>query len=131
MRAIRTMPHLKSGLICLGAVLVAAALVWQGIAAHGAPDPTASHLSPSAMALSSGILVFREGLEAILVLAAVTAGVVRNQHNYWRSVLMGVVAGLVATVATWFIVVAIISRSKRPRNSWCRRRQAWWRSWCC
>jgi len=107
-------PAVKTSLICVGAVLIAAILVWQGIAAHGAPDPTAPRLSPSAMALSSGVLVFREGLEAILVLAAVTAGVVRNKHSYWRSVLVGVVAGLAATVATWFVVVAIISAVNAP-----------------
>ena len=73
-------PGVQSSLICIGAVLVAAVLVWQGVAAHGAPDPTSSGLNPSAMALSSGVLVFREGLEAVLVLAAITAGVVRNQQ---------------------------------------------------
>ena len=104
----------QASLVCIGAVLVAAVLVWQGVVAHGAPDPSAAHLSPSAMALSSGVLVFREGLEAILVLAAVTAGVVRNKQNYWRSVLAGVVAALVATVATWVIVVAIISAVNAP-----------------
>ena len=107
-------PALKSTLICLGAILVAAVLAWQGIAAHGAPDPSASRLNPSAMALSSGVLVFREGLEAILVLAAVTAGVVRNKRWYWRSVLVGIGAALIATVLTWFIVVAVISKVNAP-----------------
>jgi high-affinity iron transporter len=106
--------HLKTSLTCLGAVLIATVLVWQGIAAHGAPDPSTPKLSPSAMALSSGVLVFREGLEAILVLAAVTAGVVRNKRAYWRSVVLGVVAALAATLATWFIVVAIISAVNAP-----------------
>jgi len=109
MPPVRTATIAKSAVICIGAVLFAAVLIWQGVVAHGNPDPTASRLSPSAMALSSGILVFREGLEAILVLAAVTAGVVRNKRGYWRSVLVGVIAALVATVATWFVVVAIIS----------------------
>jgi high-affinity iron transporter len=104
----------KSSLICIGAVIVAALLVWQGVVYHGNPDPTAAKLSPSAMALSSGILVFREGLEAILVLAAITAGVVRNKRNYWRSVMLGTIGGLLATVATWFIVVAIISTVNAP-----------------
>lgn len=114
MRLINRATFSKSALICLGAILVAAVLVWQGVVAHGNPDPTAAHLSPAAMALSSGILVFREGLEAILVLAAVTAGVVRNKKGYWRSVLAGVLAALVATVVTWFVVVALISAVNAP-----------------
>jgi high-affinity iron transporter len=114
MRLINRATFSKSALICLGAILVAAVLVWQGVVAHGNPDPTAAHLSPAAMALSSGILVFREGLEAILVLAAVTAGVVRNKKGYWRSVLAGILAALVATVVTWFVVVALISAVNAP-----------------
>jgi len=105
---------LKVSLLCIGAILVALALVWQGIVEHGAPNPTHPHLSPTAMAVSSGILVFREGLEAILVLAALTAGVVRNRHHYWRSVMVGIGAALVATVATWFVVVAVIAAVNAP-----------------
>lgn len=92
-----------------GGVIVLAALVWQAITAKGNPNPDAGNLSPAAVALSSGILVFREGLEAILVLAAVTAGVVRNKHGFWRSMLVGIGAALAATVATWFLLIAIIS----------------------
>jgi len=114
MFSLRAATFVKTTLICIGAVVIAAALVWQGIVAHGAPDASAAHLSPSSMALSSGILVFREGLEAILVLVAVTAGVVRNKRGYWRSVLVGVIAGLVATVVTWFAVVAVISTVNAP-----------------
>ena len=107
-------PSLKSTAVCLGALLVAALLVWQSFALHGAPDPSAKGLSPAAMTLSSAILVFREGLEAILVLAAVTAGVVRNRHGYWRSVLVGVGVAMAATVATWFAVVAVLSSIGAP-----------------
>lgn len=64
--------------------------------------------------LSSGILVFREGLEAILVLAAVTAGLARFKKDYWPPVLAGIVAAMIATVATWFIAVALISSVNAP-----------------
>ena len=66
------------------------------------------------MALSSGILVFREGLEAILVLAAVTAGLARFRKDYWRPVGAGVATALAATVASWFIAVALISSVNAP-----------------
>lgn len=99
----------KTVLVVIGGLLIAGVLIWQALATQGAPDPTAHGLSRSAMALSSGILVFREGLEAILVLAAVTAGLARFKTNYWPPVLAGIGAAMLATVATWFIAVALIS----------------------
>jgi len=64
--------------------------------------------------LGSGILVFREGLEAVLVLAAVTAGVVRNRSGFWRCVLGGVATAFAATVATWFVAIAILASVNAP-----------------
>ena len=82
------------------------------------------------MVVSSAVLVFREGLEAILVLAAVTAGLARSGKGYERGVVVGSAIALLATVATWFIVVAVISESTRP-SSTCRRPPGCWRSSCC
>lgn len=93
----------------LSALAVIGVLIWQAIAAAGAPDPAANGLSPAAVVLSSAVLVFREGLEAILVLAAVTAGLARSGKGYERGVAVGSGLALAATVATWFLVVAIIS----------------------
>ena len=102
-------------LMMLAALLVVGTLVWQAVAAGGSPDPTAKGLSPAAMTLSTGILVFREGLEAILVLAAVTAGMARGQQkDYLRAVPVGGGAAFLATIATWFLVVAIISHVNAP-----------------
>ncbi|HVN48093.1 MAG TPA: FTR1 family protein [Bacteroidota bacterium] len=99
----------------LGVFLVAGVMVWQGVAASGAPDPGNKNLNPAAVILSCGVLVFREGLEAILVLAAVTAAMTRRgQSVYSRGILAGAGAALVATVATWFIVVAILSSVNLP-----------------
>ncbi len=59
---------------------------------------------------SSGVLVFREGLEAILVLSAIVATVTRRRENhYGRGITVGAGLGLIATVCTWFLVVSIIS----------------------
>ena len=60
-------------LLLAAALAVAAVLVWQGITAHGAPDPTAAHTTPAVAILDIAVLVFREGLECILVLSAITA----------------------------------------------------------
>lgn len=73
-----------------------------------------SGLTPTAVILSSAVLVFREGLEAILVLAAVTAGLARSGKGYERGVVTGSALALLATVATWFLVVAIIAEVNAP-----------------
>lgn len=99
------------GLLVLAIVGV---ILWQALAAYGVPDPTAQNLSPTAVVLSSGVLVFREGLEAILVLAAVTAGLTRKQAGYGRAIAFGAGAALLATAITWFLMVAIISAIDAP-----------------
>ncbi len=102
-------------LIGLAALLVVGVLIWQAVAAGGTPDPTSKGLSPAAMVVSTGVLVFREGLEAILVLAAVTAGMARGgQRDHLRAVPVGGAAAFLATVATWFAVVAIITHVNAP-----------------
>jgi len=75
----------------------------------------AGNLSSFAAVLSSGILVFREGLEAILVLSAITATVTRKQpKNYSKGISLGAGLGLTATAATWFIVVEVLSNINLP-----------------
>lgn len=107
--------YAKPVLVILAAFLVIGILIWQAVTASGTPDPTSKAISPAAMILSTGVLVFREGLEAILVLAAVTAGMARGkQKDYLRAVPVGAFFAFLATVATWFVVVAIISRVNAP-----------------
>ncbi len=101
-------------LAVVGALIVLATLIWQGIAAHGSPDPTQAHLNPGAVLLDTAILVFREGLEAVLVLAALTASLVRTQDGYWRPIAVGSALSLLATAATWFLVVALLSDINAP-----------------
>lgn len=111
----KAVPYVRPALIILAVLLVVGVLVWQALTAGGTPDPTAKGLSPAAMVLSTGVLVFREGLEAILVLAAVTAGMTRGkQKDYLRAIPVGAFAAFLATVATWFVVVAIISHVNAP-----------------
>lgn len=106
----------KLGGIALGlaGLAVLGLLVWQGVTAHGAPDPATPRLPETAIVLNSGILVFREGLEAILVLAAITASFQGAQAAYRRPVSLGAGVGLLATVATWFVVVAILDAVDAP-----------------
>jgi high-affinity iron transporter len=55
-----------------------------------------------------GVLVFREGLECILVLAAITASMTGERQAQRRPVAAGAAAGCVATVVTWFIAIGIL-----------------------
>jgi len=108
---------LKSVLLWLAAFFVLAVIVWQAVTSYGMPDPDAKNLSPAAVVLSTAVLVFREGLEAILVLAAVTSGLARKNSGYVKSVGTGALLASLASVATWFIVVAIISDVNAPELS--------------
>jgi high-affinity iron transporter len=69
----------------------------------------------AAAIVSSGVLVFREGLEAILVLSAIVATVTRKQQTgHGKGVAAGASLGILATIATWFIVVSILSDINLP-----------------
>jgi len=93
----------------LAASVVVAVLVWQGITSGGNPDPTTANTSPAAAILDIGVLVFREGLECILVLTAITASMVGSNRAYRKPIAVGVGLGGVATVITWFVAVGILS----------------------
>lgn len=95
--------------LALAAALVAAVFVWQGITASGAPDPTVPHTSPGVAVLDIGVLVFREGLECILVLSAIVASLMGAHQLYRRPIAAGVGIGFLATVITWFLAVGIVS----------------------
>jgi high-affinity iron transporter len=83
--------------------------VVQGVTG-GVSDPTdpSTQMSHGAVVFTSALLVFREGLEAILVLAAVTASLMGANRSLRRPVGAGAALGMAATVATWFVVVAAI-----------------------
>jgi high-affinity iron transporter len=100
--------------VAAGLLLILGILIWQAVTAYGNPDPTLDGVSRGSVILDTGILVFREGLEAILVLAALTASLVRTENGYWKPVALGAGLSFLASIATWFIVVAIISSINAP-----------------
>ena len=102
--------NLKVLLITVSLLMVIGVVVWQGVYFQGNPDPTAKNISTGAAIINTAILVFREGLEAILVLAAIISGLVRKkQDTLWKPISFGAGVSFLAVIATWFIVVAIIS----------------------
>src|SRR5437660_3052737 len=94
--------------IFVAAIAVIAILVWQGIFAQGAPDPTQPNTSKTVAALDIGVLVFREGLECILVLAAITAAMTGPKRAHRKPVAFGAGVAFIATLITWVIAVRIV-----------------------
>ena len=112
-RTARATARRRSGIIAailtLAAAAVVAVLIWQGVTEQGAPDPLRPNTSPTVAFLDIGVLVFREGLECILVLAAVTASLTGTKQAHRRPVAIGAGFGFGATLITWFIAVGIMS----------------------
>ncbi len=98
--------------VVLAVSVTAVVLGWHS--KGGTVDPTAlppgHRLSHTTVVLNSAILVLREGLETILVLAAVTASFLGANRVYRRPVAAGGGIGLLATIATWFFVVWFIGQ---------------------
>ena len=99
---------LRTGII-VAAACVVLLIIWQGVTAHGAPDPTQPNTSPTVDFLDIGVLVFREGLECILVLAAITASMTGKKRIYRRPIAAGAGMAFGATLITWLIAVRIVS----------------------
>lgn len=98
----------RLGLIICGIAAVAGVMVWQAATASGSPDPIAAQTSAAAV-VDIGVLVFREGLECVLVLAAILAGM-GNGHGVSRNpIALGAGAGFAATLLTWFGAVRILN----------------------
>jgi len=98
--------------IVLAVAVVAVVLGWH--AKGGTTDPTdlppGHRLSHTTVVIDSAILVFREGLETILVLAAVMASFLGGNRIYRRPVALGGTAAIGAGIASWFLVVWFIGQ---------------------
>src|SRR3984893_3914755 len=92
----------------IAAAIVLGILIWQGVTAKGAPDPTQPHTSKTVAMLDIAVLVFREGLECILVLSAITASMVGDRNVLRRPVAAGAGIGFIVTLITWIIAVGIV-----------------------
>ena len=96
-------------LLLVAALVVLGLMTWQGLTTGGAPDPTRAGATRSVAILDIGILVFREGLECILVLAAITASMTGARSACRRPVAWGAALAFLATLVTWMIAVRIMS----------------------
>ncbi|MFZ0090671.1 MAG: FTR1 family protein [Solirubrobacteraceae bacterium] len=111
-RSGRSISFLVWTAVILAAAVGIVVLSWH--ARGGTTDPTAvapgHRLSHTTVVIDSAILVFREGLETILVLAAIMASFLGANRVYRRPVTAGGGLGIGAGIVTWFAVIWLIGR---------------------
>jgi high-affinity iron transporter len=98
--------------VVLAIAVTAVVLGWHasGGTADPADLPAGRSLSHTTVVINSAILVFREGLETILVLAAVMASFLGANRLYRRPVAAGGAGAIAASIATWFAVIWFIGQ---------------------
>ena len=69
--------------------------------------------STFAVVSNTAVIVFREGLEAVLILAALMAGMTGAQARLRRPLLAGAAAAFVASVITWGIAQTVLGSLSR------------------
>src|SRR3954453_4083390 len=90
---------------------VLAGLVYMMATAKTGPvDPTEASQpqSHATVVANSAIIVFREGLEAVLIFAAVTASFLGANRSRRRPVVAGAACAFGGAVLTWFAVQALL-----------------------
>jgi high-affinity iron transporter len=95
----------------LSGLAVVAGLVYLMASADTGPaDPTEATrpMSHGTVVFNSGMIVFREGLEAILIYAAVAASFLGANKEKRRPMTIGAALAFGATIVTWFVVQAVL-----------------------
>ncbi len=69
--------------------------------------------STFAVISNTAVIVFREGLEAVLILAALMAGMTGAQARLRKPLLLGAGAAFVASVATWGVAQTVLGSLSR------------------
>ena len=72
------------------------------------PNEVSAPESNATVVFNSAIIVFREGLEAVLIFAAVTASFLGANKTRRRPVVAGAACAFGAAVVTWFVAQAIL-----------------------
>jgi high-affinity iron transporter len=94
-----------------GLAVLAGLVYLMATASTGPTDPTEARgaQSHATVVFNSAVIVFREGLEAILIFAAVTASMLGANKARRKPVAAGAGAAFAATVVTWFVVQALLA----------------------
>ncbi len=93
-----------------GLGVVAGLVYLMATAQTGPADPTEATgpQSHATVVFNSSMIVFREGLEAVLIFAAVSASLLGANRAKRRPMAVGAAIAFGATVATWFVVQAVL-----------------------
>lgn len=92
----------------LGSLAILFVLVWQAVHSHGNPNPLLPSTRHTAPILDIAVLVFREGLECILVLSAITANMAGARRAFRIPVAVGATIAFFATLVTWRLAIHIV-----------------------
>jgi len=103
----------RSSLPVLCAALVAGLVLWAAASTSGDANPLARGIGGGAATLDITVLVFREGLECVLVLAAITAGAAEKDRAQRSPIAIGAAAGFAATLVTWAAAVRVLDDLSR------------------
>jgi high-affinity iron transporter len=100
----------RSVLWIAAAAIVVGLVYLMATASTGPVDPTeVTHAQSRATSVfNAGMIVFREGLEAVLIFAAVTASFQGANKARRRPVILGAACAFAAAVVTWFVVQAVL-----------------------
>jgi high-affinity iron transporter len=99
-------------LVWAGLLALLAGLVYLMATASTGPIDPAEVRAPESHAtivFNSAIIVFREGLEAVLIFAAVTASFLGANARRRRPVVAGAACAFGAAIITWFVAQALLS----------------------
>ena len=70
--------------------------------------------APAAIATNAGLIVFREGLEAVLILASLMSSMKRKEEQKYRKPMwIGTIAALIGTAATWMLARSVLQALAR------------------
>jgi high-affinity iron transporter len=100
----------RTALWAAAAGILVALVYLMATASTGPVDPTeVTHpQSQATIVFNAGMIVFREGLEAVLIFAAVTASFRGANARRRRPVVVGAGCAFLVSVATWFAVQAVL-----------------------
>ena len=77
-----------------------------------AQELLSSGSAPAAVVTNAAVIVFREGLEAVLILASLMGSLKQGENRkYRRPLWWGVAVAMLATVLTWLLAHGILTAS--------------------
>ena len=92
-------------------------LLREGLGLHRSAAPGRVGWNQRPAKIEIAILVLREGLECVLVLAAVTAGLKGRRGSFRPAITVGVGTGFLATLVTWRVAARLLDDMGRHTSA--------------